>query len=136
MDRLIVTLKRHFEFVLIDTAPVLAVADTRVIASKADAVLMLTQWRRTSLPRRGLGLDLLIETGSNVVGIALTQVDLREQSMQGCGDRYYTSRATPATTRNRPFDLRSSLTLGRAAGNASPLLRSGGKRGHEHFGSA
>jgi capsular exopolysaccharide synthesis family protein len=89
MDRLLVTLRRHFEFVIIDTAPVLAVADTRVVASKADAVLMLTRWRRTAFHAADTALDLLIETGSNVVGMGLTQVDLRKQSLYGYGDRYY-----------------------------------------------
>ncbi len=89
MDQLLETLKRHFEFVLLDTAPVLAVAETRIIAAKADAVLMLAKWRRTPYHAADAALDLLIETGSRVVGIGLTQVDLRQQSRYGYGDRFY-----------------------------------------------
>ena len=89
MTELLATLRERFEYVLLDTAPVLAVSDTRLLAAKADAVLMLVQWRRTPFKAADTAVDLLLESGSNITGIALSRVDLRQQSRYGYGDRNY-----------------------------------------------
>lgn len=88
-DALLEDLKAEYEVVLIDTAPVLAVAETRVIAAKADAVLMLAHWRKTPFKATDSAIDLLLEAGCNLVGLALTQVNLKQQAATGYGDRYY-----------------------------------------------
>jgi succinoglycan biosynthesis transport protein ExoP len=89
MDRLIVDLRERFEFVLLDTAPVIPVSDTRILAPKADAVVFLTHWRKT--PRKAVeaAFALLTSVGAEVVGIALTLVDAREQAKYGYGDAGY-----------------------------------------------
>ena len=89
MDELLENLKAEFDVVLIDTAPVLAVAETRVIAAKADAVLMLAHWRKTPFKATDSAIDLILEAGCNLAGLALTQVNLKQQVMTGYGDRYY-----------------------------------------------
>jgi succinoglycan biosynthesis transport protein ExoP len=89
MENLLTELKSRFEFVLLDTAPVLPVADTRSLAPKADVVVFLTQWRRT--PRRAVqaAFELLRSVGADIAGVALTQVDVREQAKYGYGDAGY-----------------------------------------------
>lgn len=89
MTNLLIDLKSRFEFVLLDTAPVLPVADTRALAPKADVVVFLTQWRRT--PRRAVqaAFELLRSVGADIAGVALTQVDVREQAKYGYGDAGY-----------------------------------------------
>ncbi len=89
MSNLLNELKARFEFVLRDTAPVLPVADTRALAPKADVVVFLTQWRRT--PRRAVqaAFELLRLVGADIAGVALTQVDVREQAKYGYGDAGY-----------------------------------------------
>ena len=93
MHNLLAELKSRFEFVLLDTAPVLPVADTRSLAPQADVVVFLTQWRRT--PRRAVqaAFELLRSVGSDISGVALTQVDVREQARYGYGDAGYYYRA-------------------------------------------
>ncbi|MGH6958691.1 MAG: polysaccharide biosynthesis tyrosine autokinase [Caulobacteraceae bacterium] len=89
MDRLLEELKHRFDFVILDTAPVIPVSDTRVLAPKADATVFLVQWRKT--PRKAIeaGLGLLKSIGVEVTGIALTLVDVREQAKFGYGDAGY-----------------------------------------------
>jgi exopolysaccharide transport family protein len=89
MTNLLEDLKSRFEYVLLDTAPVLPVADTRALAPKADVVVFLTQWRRT--PRRAVqtAFELLRSVGADIAGVALTQVDVREQARYGYGDAGY-----------------------------------------------
>ena len=93
MASLLTELKSRFEFVLLDTAPVLPVADTRSLAPQADIVVFLTQWRRT--PRRAVqaAFELLRSVGADISGVALTQVDVREQARYGYGDAGYYYRA-------------------------------------------
>lgn len=89
MATLVKTLRDSFDLVILDTAPVLAVADTRVLSAQADVVLMLAKWRKT--PERALaaGVKMLEQSGAHVAGIALTQVDMKAQSSQGYGDAGY-----------------------------------------------
>ena len=89
MHNLLTELKTRFEFVLLDTAPVLPVADTRSLAPQADVVVFLTQWRRT--PRRAVqaAFELLRSVGADIAGVALTQVDVREQARYSYGDAGY-----------------------------------------------
>lgn len=93
MQNLLAELKTRFEFVLLDTAPVLPVADTRSLAPQADIVVFLAQWRRT--PRKAVqaACELLRSVGADIAGVALTQVDVREQSKYGYGDAGYYYRA-------------------------------------------
>ncbi len=89
MDRLLEELRRRFEVTLLDTAPVLPVADTRALAPKADVVIFLSQWKRT--PRKAIenALKQLESVGAHVAGVGLTQVDMREQARSGYGDAGY-----------------------------------------------
>ena len=89
MDSLIQTLSLTFDLVILDTAPVLAVAETRILAAKADTVVFLTRWRAT--PRKAVGdsLKLLEKAGAHVSGVALVQVDMNAQSRYGYGDAGY-----------------------------------------------
>ena len=84
MTQLLDALRARFELVLLDTAPVLAVADTRVLCPKADAVVVLARWRKTS--RKALHAALSGFSGDTyLAGVALTQVNVREQARAGDG---------------------------------------------------
>ncbi len=100
MDRLLAKLRKDFDMVILDTAPVLPLVDTRVLARKADVVAMLVRWRKT--PRKAVktSLELLEDVGARIGGVVLTQVDVKEQARVGYGDsgyyykqyrKYYTS---------------------------------------------
>lgn len=89
MEGLLEQLKHHFELIILDTAPVLPVADTRVLAPKADAVLCLARWKQT--PRKAIeaALQYLERAHAHVVGTALTQVNVKQQARYGYGDPGY-----------------------------------------------
>ncbi|MBW8733155.1 MAG: polysaccharide biosynthesis tyrosine autokinase [Asticcacaulis sp.] len=89
MDKLLDTLRGKFDLVILDTAPVLAVSDTRILARKADIVAMLVRWRKTQRKAVSTSIGLLEDTGARVGGVVLTQVDVREQTKYGYGDSGY-----------------------------------------------
>lgn len=86
MDALLTRLGENFDLVIIDTAPVLAVADTRILAARTDAVVFLTRWRATPRKAVGASLKLLDQAGAHVAGVALVQVDMKSQARYGYGD--------------------------------------------------
>ncbi len=67
----------------------LAVADTRVLAPLADAVVLLVRWRKTPRKASEAALRALQSVHAYVAGAALTQVDLKAQSRYGYGDPGY-----------------------------------------------
>ena len=89
MDRLLAELRVRFDLIILDTAPVLPVADTRVLAPKADVVVFLARWRKTPQHAIEAAFRLLSGTGAHVGGVALTQVDMKQQTKYGYGDPGY-----------------------------------------------
>jgi capsular exopolysaccharide synthesis family protein len=89
MDQLLETLRGKYDVVVLDTAPVLPVADTRVIAAKADVVTMLVRWRKTPRKATAAGIKLLQAGDTYIAGGALTQINMKEQARYGYGDPGY-----------------------------------------------
>lgn len=82
-------LRRNFEVVVLDTAPVLAVAETRAIAAEADGTILLVRWGKTPGQAAKSALELLSGAGARVFGACLTVVDLSKQVRVGYGDAHY-----------------------------------------------
>ena len=76
-DSLMIRLKAEYDMIIIDTAPILLMAETRVIAAKADQVLVAARWRRTNKASLQQTLSILREFHASVAGIVLTFVDLK-----------------------------------------------------------
>jgi uncharacterized protein involved in exopolysaccharide biosynthesis/Mrp family chromosome partitioning ATPase len=89
MEALLATLRERFDLILLDTPPVLAVSDTRVLATVADSVLYLLRWNKTPEAAAENALEQLHAAGAFVPGVALTQVDIRRQVESGYGDSTY-----------------------------------------------
>lgn len=83
MDALLAELRQAFDLVLIDTAPVLVMADARVLSARADAVLLLARWRRTPARAVSAAARVLHASGARLLGVCLTQVDARDRSLHG-----------------------------------------------------
>lgn len=88
LAELLAELALQFEVVVIDTAPLLGVAETRLIAAGVESTLMLARWRNTSIKAAETAADLLVASDANVVGVALTRVDVRQYGSTGQQDVY------------------------------------------------
>ena len=91
MDTVLDALRASFDVIVLDTAPVLPVVDTRVLAQKADAVVLLARWRKTPWHATRTALRLLSDFGVEVFGVVLSQIDVKAQARYGKGDaaHYY-----------------------------------------------
>jgi capsular exopolysaccharide synthesis family protein len=82
-------LRSRYDYIVVDTAPVLAVADTRVLLHHFDALVLLVRWRSTPVRATRAALHQVASVGGEVTGIALTMVNLKAQSQSGFGDPSY-----------------------------------------------
>jgi Mrp family chromosome partitioning ATPase len=85
---LMTQLRQQFDVIIIDTAPVLAVADTRLLGWLSDSTLMVCRWRKSSIKAAKVSVDILNQSGARVVGTALSLVDTRKYASIGVGEAY------------------------------------------------
>ena len=85
-DALLRSLANQFDYVILDTPPILGVADARILAAKADLVLYIVQWNKTPLRAAQSAVEILHDCGANVAGALLTKVDVKGQARYGYGD--------------------------------------------------
>ncbi len=83
-------MRRHYDFIFIDTPPVLAVPDARVIAKIADAVIYCVRWNRTARETVVEGLRFFAQINVRIAGMVLSQVNVNKMARYGySGYGYY-----------------------------------------------
>jgi polysaccharide biosynthesis transport protein len=75
MRSLIEALRARYDVIILDSAPVLPVSDTRVLASVADSVLMVVRWGKTPAPVVRNAVDQLRAHGAAIAGVVLSGVE-------------------------------------------------------------
>jgi capsular exopolysaccharide synthesis family protein len=79
-------LRNQFEYVLVDSPPLLSVADSRILSTLTDAVVLVVRAYETSYEVVRRARALLYGAGARILGVALNNVDLRRD---GYGYDYY-----------------------------------------------
>ncbi|WP_375547541.1 polysaccharide biosynthesis tyrosine autokinase [Oceanicaulis alexandrii] len=82
-EALLEQLRQRYDLIILDTAPVLAVADTRAIVSKVDGVLLAVRWKKSATGIVRKALHEVQASKANVLGIVLNNVDLEAQARYG-----------------------------------------------------
>lgn len=90
-EAMISQLQTRYTRIIIDSPPVLAVADVRLIARLVDRVVYLVKWGSTPRDAVRNGIKLLRAANTPVAGLVLSQVDQRKHTKYGYGDygQYY-----------------------------------------------
>lgn len=86
LGALLAAVRRSFDLVILDSAPLVPVADAKLLARLADQILFVVRYRRTDRDFCRLSLQGLTEGGARVTGVVLTQVDLRRHARSGASD--------------------------------------------------
>ena len=84
----IIQMRERFDYVIIDTPPVLVVPDARIIAQSADAVLFTVRWNDTSRVQVQEALRMFETLRLKVSGLVLSQIDGAEMKRYGYGGKY------------------------------------------------
>ena len=81
MTQLLLAVRQTYDLVILDTPPVLPVADALVLARHADATLMVVRWEETSRTATRDAVRLLHDSRARVLGAIMTRVDMRAASI-------------------------------------------------------
>jgi polysaccharide biosynthesis transport protein len=102
MRQVIEALRTHYEWVLIDTPPILAMADTPVLCPLVDGVILVIGAEVSGRPTIQRAVDQIQGVGGKIVGVVLNKVDLERNSYyysQYYGEYYRSYYAEGATYR-------------------------------------
>lgn len=82
-------LEETFDMVIVDSAPLLAVSDSRALARHVDAVVFIAKWADTRRQVVQTALRQLRDAGAKVSGVVLTAVNVRRHAHYSYGDSGY-----------------------------------------------
>ena len=77
---LMAKLRTRYDLIVLDTAPLTAVADTRLAVASADAAFLFVRWKETPVPLAKSAAKVIGETNTPLVGAVLTRIDSRAQA--------------------------------------------------------
>jgi len=86
MDKLLETLDKQFDFIVIDSPPVMAMTDARILCQKTDATVVVVHWAKT---RRAIVRNTLMQlrgARARLAGSLLSMVDVKKHAQYGYGD--------------------------------------------------
>jgi len=87
-EEIIANARKHYDRIIIDTAPVQAANDASIIGNFSDSVIYVTKSHSTAAPTVKLGIDRIAKTGMNIAGVVMSQVDLENLSSYGADYDY------------------------------------------------
>lgn len=80
--------RQHYDMVLIDSAPLLALADGLVVGHHVDAVLMVVEYGQTNIQALRHALRRAHRTDLKIMGFVINKSDKREESSYGYSYSY------------------------------------------------
>jgi capsular exopolysaccharide synthesis family protein len=104
MKQVVEALRSHYDWVLIDTPPVLAMADTPVLCPLVDGVVLVIGAEVSGRPHIQRAIDQIQGVGGKMIGVVLNKVNLERNSYyysQYYGE-YYRSYYAEGSARRAP----------------------------------
>ncbi|WP_416898830.1 MAG: polysaccharide biosynthesis tyrosine autokinase [Minwuia sp.] len=89
MRQLIRELEDRYDFVVLDTPPVLPVSDSLVLLRHVDKAVFLVRWGSTRREAVLAGIRQVQEANGDLAGVAMTRVDIRKHQKYNYSDSYY-----------------------------------------------
>jgi len=86
MARLLSEARREYALIILDSPPVQAITEARVLAAIADATILCVRWRATPRDVVSHALELLEDANARIAGIVLTRVDPHAHVRSGYAD--------------------------------------------------
>lgn len=83
MENLLAKLRREFDYIIVDTPPVLSVTDAVVVSVFADAFVLVSRSGKTTRQAMRRSRDLLWQVNAKLMGIVINAVDMN------AADKYY-----------------------------------------------
>ena len=77
MKQLLTALREKFEYIIIDSPPVIPFADARVLSTITEGVVLVGRYRFTTKRSLARGAQILDEAGARILGIVINGMDFR-----------------------------------------------------------
>lgn len=88
MDEVLEVLREKYDYILIDTPPILPVTDAAVVAAKVDGIVLVTACGSITPSVARDAKNRLVQTGANILGVILNKVEVNSPGY-GYGYGYY-----------------------------------------------
>ncbi|MDB3878677.1 polysaccharide biosynthesis tyrosine autokinase [Amylibacter sp.] len=98
--KLLTELREYYDYIIIDSPPVLSVPDARLISTVSDISIYIVKWNKTTRAQVDQGLDMISSMGVNPIGLVLNQINPNKAKTYGYtgsygydtyGSKYYES---------------------------------------------
>jgi len=76
-------LRDRYDYIVIDSPPVLAVSDSVLLSTLADAVIFVIKSQATAIPLAQRGVGHLLQKNAPLSGVVLNQVDIKKAQKYG-----------------------------------------------------
>ncbi len=86
MNELLAKVGLTYDLVIIDSPPVLAVSDARILASRVDRTVFVVQWAKTRRKVAAMAMKQIVESGGKLAGALLSIVDVKKHARYDFGD--------------------------------------------------
>ena len=93
MAQVLDEIKAHFDIMIVDTAPLLSVADATIIAQNVDSTIVVVDVKRARIAQLSQALGALRTARAEVAGVIFTRVKRRRRD-----DYYYSVSPTPSAS--------------------------------------
>ena len=98
--KLLTELREYYDYIIIDSPPVLSVPDARLISTVSDINIYIVKWNKTTRAQVEQGLDMISSIGDKTIGLVMNQIDSKKTKTYGYtgsygydtyGSKYYES---------------------------------------------
>ena len=89
MESIISFLKQHFDYIIFDSPPVMAVSDAKILGRMVDKTVFVVRWDKTPKKVITAALKQLQTHEVDIAGLVLQQVNLKRYGRYGYGDSGY-----------------------------------------------
>lgn len=89
-ENLLDQMREVYDYIIIDTPPVLAVPDARIISMYVDSLIYVVKWDGVSLNQLETGVELLTMAEAPIAGFTICQVDPKKIKRYGYENKYST----------------------------------------------
>lgn len=89
MKKLLAGLRDAYDLVVLDSAPVLPVSDSRVLSGLVDKTVFVVRWSSTPKDAALSAVKDLTSYGAEIAGVVMSAVDTEKQAKYGYGDGGY-----------------------------------------------
>lgn len=89
MENFLQQLKEKYEYVILDTPPVVAVTDAQLLSRYVDGCLLVVSSSQVEKEAAVKARDLLTKVGANILGAVLNKLEIKEKGYYGYYYHYY-----------------------------------------------